>query len=199
MKIIHCPLRLNAAQAQFLQQLQHRFAQACNVVADIAQQKHVTARVALHHLAYETIRTQFPDLGAQLACNAIYAVARGYKQAQKVKVALGLTGDALPILRFSNTAPVFFDRHTLTLKPNALSLYTLEGRLQFQLDVSDEIIETLRAGQVKEAILQGDGTRYQLSFYLQAKDRTMPAALHPEVHDHTLYLNVDSHPRINAV
>jgi hypothetical protein len=94
---------------------------------------------------------------------------------------------------------VFFDRHTLTLKPNTLSLYTLEGRLQFQLDVSEDVIETLRQGQVKEAILHGDGTRYQLSFYLEAKDRSMPGQLLPEVHNHTLYLNVDSQPRIQAV
>ncbi len=199
MKTIHCPLNLTPTQAHFLHQLQLRFAQACNTVADIAHQKQITARVALHHLAYEHIRQQFPDLGAQLACNAIYAVARGYKQAQKVKAALGLQGETLPVLRFSDTAPVFFDRHTLTIKPNMLSLFTLEGRLQFKLDVPDNIIETLRQGQVKEAILQGDGTHYQLSFYLEAKDRTMPGQLLPEVHDHTLYLNVDSQPRANAV
>ena len=42
-------------------------------------------------------------------------------------------GKALPQHHFTNAAPVYFDRHTLSLKDGQLSMFTLDGRMRFQL------------------------------------------------------------------
>ena len=39
----------------------------------------------------------------------------------------------LPLLRFSDNCPVYFDRHTLSVKDRQLSMYTLDGRMRFEL------------------------------------------------------------------
>jgi len=69
-------LGLSAPQAAQLQALQLQFAQVCNALAPMVQQTRVWNRVALHHLAYRNLRAQFPALGSQMVCNAIYAVSR---------------------------------------------------------------------------------------------------------------------------
>ncbi len=39
-------------------------------------QTKVWNRVALHHLMYRNLRDQFPEMGSQMVCNAIYSVSR---------------------------------------------------------------------------------------------------------------------------
>ena len=171
MKKVICPLNIPAERKGFLEALQKRFAEACNTTAELARKHHCTARVALHHLAYHTLRQQFPDLGAQLACNAIYTVARLFKQ-------LNLPRSApLPRLHFTATAPVFFDQRTLTLKDRQVSLFTLDGRLRFELDIPTQVIQLLQTEEIKEIVLFQQQGHYALAFFLQAKPAVLPACI----------------------
>ena len=47
-----------------------------SAIAPLVQQTKVWNRVALHHLAYRQLREQFPEMGSQMVCNAIYSVSR---------------------------------------------------------------------------------------------------------------------------
>jgi len=120
-----------------LSALQTAFAQVCNTLAPLVQQTRCWHRVTLHHLAYKSLRTRFPQVGSQMICNAIYSVcvaARGVFQHPASPHHVDRLGDkALPLLRFAENSPVYFDRHTLSLKGDQLSLYTLGGRTLFRV------------------------------------------------------------------
>ncbi|MEG2632599.1 MAG: hypothetical protein RSB42_17155, partial [Comamonas sp.] len=122
-----------------LQALQLGFAQLCNALAPLVQTTRVWNRVALHHLAYRQLREQFPSMGSQMVCNAIYSVSRTCRmvfQHPGSPLHLDKLGDKpLPLLRFADSCPVYFDRHTLSLKNGLLSMFTLDGRMRFQLSL----------------------------------------------------------------
>ncbi|WP_211233985.1 hypothetical protein [Chitinilyticum litopenaei] len=159
------PLSLNQEQRVRLQALQDEFSRACNIVAPVAQAQRCWNRVALHHLTYRTLRDQLPGLGAQMACNAIYAVCRAYRALYQMPAAPWSGGDTpLPLVRFAKSAPVFFDRHTLTVKPGSLSLFTMEGRLRFQLTLSEQLTWRFANLRLREVILLGSGEDYSLRF-----------------------------------
>jgi len=117
--------------------LQVGFAQVCNAIAPIVQQTRVWNRVALHHLTYRSLRERFPAMGSQMVCNAIYSVSRTCRvvfQHPQSPFSLTRLGDRpLPLLQFTDTCPVYFDRHTLNVKGGQLSMYTLDGRMLFAL------------------------------------------------------------------
>ena len=172
MKTVICPLALSDRESAFLQALQEHFSAACNLAAAIARQHHCTARVALHHLAYQPLRARFPQLGAQMVCNAIYTVARTFKQ-----LGLQRSNAPLPRLVFAPTAPVFFDQRTLTLKEQQVSLFTLDGRLHFNLSLNEASAQLLSTLALKEVVLMGQAGRYSLHFFLEAKSPQLPAHL----------------------
>lgn len=164
---IHLTLGVNAETTKRLDELRRVFAQACNFIAPIAQKNHCWNRVALHHLSYHPLRRQFPSLGSQMACNAIYAVCRSYRlllghpaspfYEQKI-----LEGK-LPTLTFLERSPVFFDRHTLSLQNNQLSLFTLEGRLRFQVELSQADELRFRTEKLREVQLSAIREVYYLT------------------------------------
>src|SRR5574344_657242 len=123
--LLRIPLETTPAQAQRLQQLQQGFAQLCNALSPLVQQTRVWNRVALHHLAYRQLREAFPQMGSQMVCNAIYSVSRTCRRVFQNPASpfyLDKLGDKpLPILRFTQSCPVYFDRHTLSLKTGLLS------------------------------------------------------------------------------
>lgn len=133
--VLRIPLETSAEQATRLLALQVAFAKVCNALAPTVRSTRVWNRVALHHLTYRSLRSRFPELGSQMVCNAIYSVSRTSRLVfQHPQSPFNLTrlGDKpLPLLRFSNNCPVYFDRHTLSVKPGQLSLYTLDGRMRF--------------------------------------------------------------------
>ena len=160
-------LSVNAAQRQRLLALQTEFWSACNFVAPIAQQNRCWNRVTLHHLSYHALREKFPNLGAQMACNAIYAVCRAYRflyQMPNAPWTSNSTDVLLPLIRFAESAPVYFDRHTLTVKPGSLSLFTMEGRLRFQLELDQEFTQRFADLRLREVVLLGQGEQYSLQF-----------------------------------
>ena len=170
-------ISLNASpeQAQRLQALQTGFAQVCNALAPLVQQTRVWNRVALHHLAYRQLRQQFPEMGSQMVCNAIYSVSRTSRlvfQHPDSPFSLQRLGSKpLPLLRFADSCPVYFDRHTLSLKAGQLSMFTLDGRMRFQLTLGAEDEQAFHACKLREIVLarRPDGV-YELSFLLAPLD-----------------------------
>jgi len=178
--VIRIPLQASPEQVQRLQQLQQGFAQLCNALAPVVQSTRVWNRVALHHLVYRQLREQFPEMGSQMVCNAIYSVSRTCRmvfQHPASPLHLDKLGErALPLLRFADNCPVYFDRHTLSLKDGLLSMFTLDGRMRFQLSLASEVEARFQTQKLREVLLssQADGS-FVLSFLLL--DQAAPAAL----------------------
>jgi hypothetical protein len=154
---LRVPLNTSPEQDAKLRQLQAAFAQACNALAPVVQKTGVWNRVALHHMAYKPLREQFPQMGSQMVCNAIYSVSRHCRlifQNPQSPFNLSKLGDrGLPLLQFSDRCPVYFDRHTLSLKAGKLSMYTLDGRMRFQLDLKSGDEANFHDKKLREIVL----------------------------------------------
>jgi hypothetical protein len=150
-------LQGNAEQQQRLADLRSLFAQACNALAPMVQQTRCWNRVALHHMAYKPLRERFPQLGSQMACNVIYSVSRAarrvYQHADSPYNVARQDARPLPVLRFTGPVPVYFDRHTLSLKAGEVSLFTLDGRMRFKVDLSPETERRFRQDKLREIVL----------------------------------------------
>ena len=170
--VLRIPLNAEPEALQRLLALQQGFAQVCNALAPLVQQTRVWNRVALHHLAYRKLREQFPEMGSQMVCNAIYSVSRTgrlvFQHPQSPFILARLGDKPLPLLRFADTCPVYFDRHTLSLKDGQLSMFTLDGRLRFQLALSAQDEARFHTGKLSEVVLsrQADGA-FALTFQLE--------------------------------
>ena len=171
--IIRVPLNTNPEQFARLQALQSAFAEVCNALAPEVKKSRVWNRVALHHLHYRTLREKFPALGSQMICNAIYAVSRASRlvfQTPGSPFNLTKLGDkALPLLQFADSCPVYFDRHTLSIKGTKLSLFTLDGRMHFELTLPEEQLLLFKVAKLREISLTRrlDGL-YELAFWLES-------------------------------
>ena len=154
---LRIPLTTNAVQYARLSQLQSAFARVCNAIAPTVQQTKVWNRVALHHLTYRSLREQFPDMGSQMVCNAIYSVSRTsrmvFQHPQSPFNTARPGAKPLPLLRFSDNCPVYFDRHTLSVNKGQLSMYTLDGRLRFALALSAENEQDFATKKLREIVL----------------------------------------------
>ena len=171
--IIRVPLNTNPEQFGRLQALQSAFAEVCNALAPEVKRSRVWNRVALHHLHYRTLREKFPALGSQMICKAIYAVSRASRLVfQTPGSPFNLTklgNKPLPLLQFANSCPVYFDRHTLSIKGTKLSLFTLDGRMHFELTLPEEQLLLFKVAKLREISLTRrlDGL-YELAFWLEA-------------------------------
>jgi hypothetical protein len=198
------PLRvtLNASpeQTQGLVALQKAFAQVCNALAPLVQQSRCWNRVTLHHLAYKSLREQFPQIGSQMVCNAIYSVsltARTVFQHPASPFHLSrLQGKPLPTLRFLETSPVYFDRHTLSLKDGTLSMYTLDGRMRFMLSLSAADEKNFHEKKLREIVLsrQPKGAFELLFWFSESQDDEAGAKAAAARHDTTIpdYVKVEA-------
>ena len=166
--VVRIPLQTDASQHQRLLELQHEFARACNAVAPLVQETRTWNRVALHHLAYRKLRESFPGIGSQMACNAIYSVSRAARLVYQTPGSpfhhSRLVGQPLPRLHFLDSSPVYFDRHTLSLKQGQASMYTLDGRMRFQLALSQEQEEAFHGRKLLEAALLRGAVGFELHF-----------------------------------
>ena len=177
MNLIQLRIMLDASpeQASRLVALQAAFGQVCNALAPMVQRSRVWNRVALHHMAYKTLREQFPAMGSQMVCDAIYSVSRHSRAAfQHPQSPFNLTklGERpLPLLRFSDVCPVYFDRHTLSLKDGQLSMYTLDGRMRFKLDLKPQDEANFHEKKLREIVLTRtpDGV-FSLQFSFSEQD-----------------------------
>lgn len=163
-------ISLNTSPEQMakLQALQAAFAEVCNALAPIVQATRCWNRVTLHHLAYRSLRERFPNLGSQMVCNAIYSVSRTCRivlQHPASPWEITKLGERpLPLLRFLANSPVYFDRHTLSLKDGRLSMYTLDGRMRFHIELKAEDEARFHHEKLREIVLQNAPQGYQLSF-----------------------------------
>jgi len=148
--------------------LQQAFAEVCNALAPRVQATRTWNRVALHQMAYKELRQRFPNLGSQMVCNAIYSVSRSCRivfQTPGSPFHISRWGSQpLPLLRFSADAPVYFDRHTLSIKESKASMYTLDGRMKFQLELSPEQELAFHRRKLKEIVLSRGPKGFQLQF-----------------------------------
>jgi hypothetical protein len=181
---LRVPLNVSAAEAARLRQLQAVFAKACNALAPVVQKTKVWNRVALHHMAYKPLRAQFPQMGSQMVCNAIYSVSRHSRmlfQSPGSPFNLVKLGQKpLPLLQFTDRAPVYFDRHTLSIKDGKLSMFTLDGRLRFQIGLKQEDEQRFREQKLREVVLSRAGAErdaFELAFIFTEKDDDEPHAV----------------------
>jgi hypothetical protein len=163
---------LNASpeQLQGLMALQTAFAQVCNALVPLVQQTRCWNRVTLHHLAYKSLREQFPQIGSQMVCNAIYSVSRTSRLVFQHPASpfhlSRLDGKPLPTLHFLDTSPVYFDRHTLSVKAGTLSMYTLDGRMRFMLSLSDADQKNFHEKKLREIVLSRNANgAFELRFW----------------------------------
>jgi len=163
---------LNASPEQLkgLMALQAAFAQVCNALAPLVQQTRCWNRVTLHHLAYKSLREQFPQIGSQMVCNAIYSVSRTarliFQHPASPFHLSRLEGKPLPTLRFLDTNPVYFDRHTLSVKAGSLSMYTLDGRMRFLLSLSEADEKNFHENKLREIVLSRKANgEFELRFW----------------------------------
>jgi hypothetical protein len=126
-------------------------------------------RVALHHLAYKDLRERFPQLGSQLACNVIYSVSRACRtvyQGQGSPFNISTLGDRpLPMVRFEPDAPVYFDKHTLSIRDGQASMFTLDGRIRFRVDLDAAAEARFRSGRLREISLTRRKGRFLLDLF----------------------------------
>jgi hypothetical protein len=148
--------------------LQELFARACNELASMVQQTRIWNRVALHHMAYKALRERFPALGSQMVCNAIYSVSRTgrliFQSPASPFHVSRMAGRRLPLLRFSDTCPVYFDRHTLSLKGAQVSMFTLDGRMKFEVALTADQEAAFHNRRLLEIVLQRVGEAFELAF-----------------------------------
>ncbi len=191
-------LRLDTSPEQKtrLLTLQAAFAQLCNALAPVVRDTRCWNRVALHHMTYKSLREQFPDIGSQMVCNAIYSVCRASRlvyQHPKSPFNLARPGERpLPLLRFADSCPVYFDRHTLSLKAGQLSMYTLDGRMRFQLALRPEDETAFHEQKLREIVLsrRADG-EFELTFWLADAQQDPTAGVPPANDEIPEYLMIE--------
>lgn len=161
-------LQTTVEQQAKLAELQQVFARVCNTLAPMVRESSCWNRVALHHMAYRRLRQDFPGLGSQMVCNAIYSVSRAcravYQHPQSPFNLQRLAGKPLPLVQFLPNSPVYFDRHTLSLKDGRASMFTLDGRMRFNLPLKPEDELRFREQKLREIVLAELDGQYALTF-----------------------------------
>ena len=158
-RTIALKLQVSETQDKALNELQAMFSAACNEVAAIAAAEKEINRIRLHHLCYYRLRENFSKLGSQMCCNAIAKVSQALRALKRPKQVL-----------FKNGCSVHFDKKTYSLKGNLLSLFTLQGRIRIELEVSSFHKNFLDQGAVKEAELVRKGKRWFFHLVLDLPD-----------------------------
>lgn len=126
------------------------FAQACNAIVPFAKEHRCWNRVALHHLAYYSIRSSFPAMGSQMTCQAIHRVADAYRT---LKSNGGIVKDKpVPEIHFG-CASVNYDHRTYRIRENGISLFTKEGREVVSFVCGSHQKNLMASGEPKEGKL----------------------------------------------
>ncbi len=187
---LHVLLRTTPEQTARLEALQIAFAEVCTALGPVVQQTRCWNRVALHHLAYRSLREQFPQMGSQMVCNAIYSVSRTCRVVfQHPASPFNVSGHPerpLPQLQFMTNAPVYFDRHTLSIKDCLLSMYTLDGRMRFQLALKPEDEQRFHREKLHEIVLSRGNQGFQLSFWFSVIEEDSPLDLEAELPEYVM-------------
>lgn len=159
--ILSVQLQVSEEERARLVALQQAFSEICNALVPVVWQTRCWNRVGLHHMAYHALRGRFPRMGSQMVCNAIYSVSRAYRIVPKA------ADKPLPFLKFLPSAPVFFDRHTVSIKDNQISMYTLDGRIRFGFALPKAVLEVFEQERLREIVLHRQGEAFSLTFSMQ--------------------------------
>lgn len=149
-RTISLKLLATTEQSLALSALAGIFASACNAIVPFAVEHRCWNRVALHHLAYYSVRELLPTLGSQMVCQAVHRVADAYKT---LKANKGIPKDKpVPAIRF-DASSVSFDKRTYSIKGDTVSLFTLTGRERIPFAAGKHQLNILASGLPKEAKL----------------------------------------------
>ncbi|MDP1608195.1 MAG: RNA-guided endonuclease TnpB family protein [Chlamydiales bacterium] len=158
-RTISIKLQVSPEQDQAFLELQTHFSAACNQAAHVAVEYSEKNRVRLHHLCYRTLRKNFPELGAQMCCNAIAKASQALKALKQPRQVL-----------FRKGCSVHFDKRTYSLKDQVLSLFSLKGRIRLNLEMSLFHQNFLDRGVIKEAELVRKGQCWFFHLVLDLPD-----------------------------
>lgn len=150
-RTISIKLGTSPEQDRRLSLLQREFACACNVLVPLAVENSCRNRVALHHLGYYSVRDVVPGIGSQMSCNAVAVVAQSYKSLSSNNPKFKKT--TWPVIKFRDSGSVHFDKRTYSIKGNAISLFTTEGRIIVPMKLGEFQKGFLDKGIPKEAEL----------------------------------------------
>ncbi|WP_018291135.1 RNA-guided endonuclease TnpB family protein [Verrucomicrobium sp. 3C] len=162
-------IKLDASPEQraALAALQSDFANACQRLSAVVREHRVWNRVALHQRTYSDLRSSTP-LGSQMCCNAIFSVCKAYKA---LKVTGRIPKDTpVPAISFQR-ASVHFDKRTYALKKNAVSLYTLGGRVIVPMRLGEHQRRILSFGRPKEAELVFRKGNWYFNLVVESDDK----------------------------
>jgi len=184
-QLLRITLTPTPEQFERLCMLQLEFSRVCNALAPMVRDTRCWNRVALHHMAYKALREQFPAMGSQMVCNAIYSVCRSSRLVYQHPTSpfnVARWGERpLPLIRYHATCPVYFDRHTLSVKDGRLSMYTLDGRMRFHLALGMADEAAFHGSKLREVVLTREaGDAFVLSFWLGDADGPPPAEVGAE-------------------
>lgn len=153
-------LKLTLSDYESLSQMMHSFSKVCNAIVPFARENRCWNTVSLHHLCYYKIREKFPEIGSQMVCNAIRKVCASYK-VLKIK-----KSEEVPLIVFKTTSSVHYCARTFSLKENALSLFTLNGRIKCSYKIGAHQERYLAQGKAKEGELIKKGNRWFFNLVL---------------------------------
>lgn len=71
---------------------------------------------------------------------------------------------SLPRLHFTPKSPVYFDRHTLSIKDGQASMFTLDGRMRFHIELTPEVERRFRTEKLREIVLTSNEDCFSLGF-----------------------------------
>jgi putative transposase len=167
-RTISIKLATSPDQEERLTLLQQEFAHACNALASLDLEHKCNNRVKLHHLGYYAARDAFPGLGSQMTCNSIASVVRSYKSLLSNNP--GLKKTDWPTITFRESGSVHFDKRTYSIKDNALSLFTTQGRIVVPMNVGKFQKTFLETGITTEAELVRRKGRFYFNLVLDLPD-----------------------------
>ena len=133
-------LEVDADASEKMHQTRRLYGQACDllvpiVVSDTDRKDRLWQRYNLHKAAYPMVRTQMPDLGAQLACNVMRSVSSMYQSwisshpnfSKDKKMVLPSISFRNPVVHLDKNTIRFFNNYT------EASVYTVNGRVGVRL------------------------------------------------------------------
>jgi IS605 OrfB family transposase len=167
-RTISIKLETSPEQDSRLFLLQREFARACNALVPSVVENQCSNRVKLHHLGYYATRELVPDLGSQMTCNAVAAVAQSYKSVLANNPKLKKTD--WPTISFRDTGSVHFDKRTYSIKGNSISLFTTLGRIIVPMKLGEFQEGFLETGISKEAELTCRKGKFYFNLVLDFPD-----------------------------
>jgi hypothetical protein len=84
------------------------------------------------------------------------------------------------LIRFTDRCPVYFDRHTLSVKGAQMSMFTLDGRMKFELQLTPVQQAAFVGQRILDMMLLREGEQFELRIHFDpATVAPAPAAPRP--------------------